>query len=452
MMEFRSIDPATEEVIATYPTQTADEVRRIIERADDAQQKWADVDVVERAAVVRRLGDVITEHVDQAATMISREMGKPLDQAVAEVLKCASACTYMAEHGPMALRDEVVSAEFVMSTIRREPMGLILSIMPWNFPFWQFFRFAAPALVAGNGILLKHAPTTWGSALLAVELCRRAGIPEGLVDCVMVDVPDVESVIADRRISAVTFTGSTIGGRAVGALAGNYIKKSVLELGGSDAYIVLDDADLSIAVNACIQQRFINSGQSCIAAKRWVVHTAVMESFRQRMFAAMQAVKVGPLARKDLKDQLIDQVRRAVEEGATLYVDGAPADVSALDPGGRGWFVRPAVLMDVRPGSVADHEELFGPVAAVIEVGSDDEAIRVANGNDYGLGAAVFTGDAQRAERFCRALQAGSVFVNGFVRSDARLPFGGVKDSGYGRELGLAGLMEFVNVKTVVEI
>lgn len=452
MMQFRSIDPATEEVIATYPAHSAEEVRRIIERADEAQQHWAQVDAVDRSALVRRLGDVITEHVDRAATMISREMGKPLDQAAAEVLKCATACTYMAEHGPMALRDEVVSAEFVMSSIRREPMGLILSIMPWNFPFWQFFRFAAPALVAGNGILLKHAPTTWGSALLAVELCRRAGIPEGLVDCVMVDVPDVESVIADRRIRAVTFTGSTIGGRAVGALAGKYIKKSVLELGGSDAYIVLDDADLSIAVNACIQQRFINSGQSCIAAKRWVVHTAVMETFKQRIFAAMQTVHVGPLARRDLKDQLIDQVRRAVEEGATLYVDGAPAEVSALDPGGRGWFVRPAVLMNVRPGSVADQEELFGPVAAVIEVGSDEEAIHVANGNDYGLGAAVFTRDAQRADLFCRALQAGSVFVNGFVRSDARLPFGGVKDSGYGRELGLAGLMEFVNVKTVVEI
>lgn len=451
-MTFDSIDPATEKVIATYPAHTRQEVEAIIHRADVAQHAWSMVDVVERASMIRRLGDVIVEHASHAASLITSEMGKPLAQSHAEVVKCATACTYMADHAPSALRNEHVATEFAMSVVRREPMGLVLSIMPWNFPFWQFFRFAAPALVAGNGILLKHAPTTWGSALFAVELCKRAGIPEDLVACVMVDVPDVEHIIADPRIKAVTFTGSTRGGRAVGALAGAHVKKSVLELGGSDAYIVLDDADLDLAVNACVQQRFINSGQSCIAAKRWVVHTSIAEEFKQRALRAMESVDVGPLARKDLKEQLIDQVQRAVGEGATLYVNGVVSDVSALDPGGQGWFVLPAVLMNVAPGSVADQEELFGPVAAIIEVASDEEAIRVANGNDYGLGAAVFTRDMQRADVFCRALQAGSVFVNGFVRSDARLPFGGVKDSGYGRELGLAGLLEFVNVKTVVEV
>lgn len=451
-MTFHSIDPRTEKVIASYAAHTHQEVDAVIDRADAAQRVWARVDVTERALVIRRLGELLVDRADEAAALISAEMGKPLSQARVEVVKCASACSYMAEHATLALRDEHVATEFASSMIRREPMGLVLSIMPWNFPFWQFFRFAAPALVAGNGVLLKHAPTTMGCAQLSVEICRAAGVPPDLVVCVMVDVPDVERIIANRHVRAVTFTGSTQGGRAVGALAGRYVKKSVLELGGSDAYVILDDADLELAVHACIQQRFLNTGQSCIAAKRYIVHRDVAADVQQRILDNLHTIELGPLARKDLKDTLLDQVRRAVDEGATLYVDGAIGDPSMLDPGGRGFFVKAGLLVNVKPGSVADQEELFGPVASIIVVNDDDEAIAVANGNSYGLGAAVFTRDSRRAERFTRELQAGSVFVNGAVRSDARLPFGGVKDSGYGRELSMAGLMEFVNIKTVVEV
>ncbi|RPI68189.1 MAG: aldehyde dehydrogenase family protein [Ignavibacteriae bacterium] len=451
-MTFYSVDPATEDVIASYPAHTHEEVDAILSRADEAQRSWARVDVTERALVIRRLGEVLVDRADEAAALISAEMGKPLSQARAEVVKCATACSYMADHATLALRDEHVATEFASSIVRREPMGLVLSIMPWNFPFWQFFRFAAPALVAGNGVLLKHAPTTMGCALLSVEICRAAGVPPDLVACVIVDVPDVERIIADRRVRAVTFTGSTLGGRAIGALAGKYVKKSVLELGGSDAYVILDDADVELAVHACIQQRFLNTGQSCIAAKRYIVHHAVADVVQQRILAELNTIELGPLARRDLKETLLDQVRRAVDEGATLYVDGEISDPAALDPGGRGFFVKAGLLVNVAPGSVADQEELFGPVASMIVVNDDREAIAVANGNAYGLGAAVFTRDQHRADTFVRELQAGSVFVNGAVRSDTRLPFGGVKDSGYGRELGMAGLMEFVNIKTVVEV
>jgi len=460
-MTFQSINPATGQVIAEYTAHSAAEARAVISRADVAQREWAQLNVAERTLVIRRVADELEKRVDDAAAMITAEMGKPLSQARAEVLKCRTVCDYLSTAAIAGLRNENVATEFASSVVHLQPLGLVLSVMPWNFPFWQFFRFAMPAVAAGNGVLLKHAPNTWGSALLAVEICHAAGIPRDLVQCVMVDIPDVEAMIAHPRVRAVTFTGSTRGGSAVAALAGKYVKKSVLELGGSDAYVVLEDADLDRAVTACVQQRCTNTGQSCIAAKRYVVHRSIAEAFQQRVSDAFSGMTVGdpldpgtdlgPLARADLKATLLDQVTRAIKQGARLIVNGQDATAQDMDIDGPGAFVRPGLLVDVQPGSIADQEELFGPVAAMIVVSSEEEAVSVANGNRYGLGAAVFSRDLNRAHRVAARLEAGSVFVNDFVRSDARIPFGGVKDSGYGRELGLVGLREFVNVKSIVE-
>jgi len=461
-MIFTSVNPATGVTIAEYSAHAPEQAQQIIARADHAQRAWAEVSLAERTLIIRRIGEEIERAADEAAAIITAEMGKPLSQARAEAMKCKTVCDYIATTALAVLRPEMIATEFASSVVRLEPLGLVLSIMPWNFPFWQFFRFAVPALAAGNGVLLKHAATTWGSALLAVDICRRAGVPHDLVECVMVAEPDVAGIIADARVRAVTFTGSTRGGRAVGALAGGAVKKSVLELGGSDAYLVLHDADLDRAAAACVQQRCLNTGQSCIAAKRFVVDHRIAEDFRERVVAMMAALRVGdpldpstdlgPLARADLKELLLDQVDRAVRHGARLLVQGVEADVSALDVPGPGFFVRPGLLVDVTPGSVADQEELFGPVAALIVVSSEEEAVSVANGNEYGLGAAVFSRDLERAHRLATRLQAGSVFVNGAVRSDARIPFGGAKNSGYGRELGVYGLKEFVHVKSIVEL
>lgn len=460
-MNFTSVNPATGKPLATFPAHTTADVQQILLHAHTAQEAWARTSLSDRLAVLARLTGVLTARVDEAAAMITGEMGKPLTQARAEVLKCATVVAFALEQAPALVADRDISTEYAVSRIQFRPMGIVLSVMPWNFPFWQFFRFAVPALAMGNAVLLKHAPTTWGCAELAVEFCREAGLPEGLVHTVRVDVPDVESIIADHRVRAVTFTGSTQGGRAVGALAGKYVKKAVLELGGSDAYVVLEDADLDRAASMCVQQRCVNTGQSCIAAKRFVVHTSVADAFRDRVVQQLAALRVGdpldpstdlgPLARADLKQGLIDQVARAVEQGAQLWVQGALGGVTDVDIDGPGFFVRPALLTNVRPGTVADQEELFGPVAALITVDSDDEAVAVANGNSFGLGAAVFSQDRERAHGIAARLQAGTMTINDVVRSDARLPFGGVKDSGYGRELGTQGMLEFVNVTTVVE-
>lgn len=460
-MTFTSINPATGQTVASYPAHTAADVQRILQQASRAQQEWAARELRDRLSVLMQVKHALEHRLAAAATMITSEMGKPHTQAVAEVQKCGTVIDFVVTHAPHVLADQHIPTEFTTSRVEHRPMGIVLSVMPWNFPFWQFFRFAVPALATGNAVLLKHAPTTWGCAELAVDVCRQAGLPDGLVHTVRVDVPDVESIVADSRVRAVTFTGSTQGGRSVGALAGRYVKKSVLELGGSDAYVVLEDADLDRAAAVCVQQRCVNTGQSCIAAKRFVVHTSVAEAFRERVLQQLSTLRVGdptdpatnlgPLARADLKEGLIDQVRRAVEQGAQLWVHGAPATVADLDVDGPGYFVQPGLLTDVQPGSVADQEELFGPVAAMITVASDDDAVAVANGNSYGLGAAVFSRNRDRAHRIAHQLHAGTVTINDGVRSDARLPFGGIKDSGYGRELGVQGMLEFVQVTTVVE-
>lgn len=473
MSTFASVNPATEEIVAEYSLHGHTEVDRIIDAAARAQVAWARRPFHERLHVLRAIGAMLEQHIDDAARLITIEMGKPIAQARAEVTKCAAACAYYADHAEEMLAAMPVASTYRRSDVRFDPLGVVLSIMPWNFPFWQFFRFAIPALAAGNGILLKHAPNTMGCALLATQMCHDAGVPEDLVAALVIDVPDVERVIADRRVRAVTFTGSTRGGAAVAALAGANVKKTVLELGGSDAYIVCDDADVLRAADLCVESRCINSGQSCIAAKRFIVHDDVADVFIDAVTERMAAhvvgdpmredTTIGPLARKDLRDILADQVDRAVDAGAEIIRPHDERRNNIVWPYGwrpsnyvlnlgeaTGWYFKPVVLANVRPGNPACTEELFGPVAAVMRVTSDAEAVAVANASRYGLGAAVFTQHEDRAEFFVRELQAGSVFVNDYVRSDVRLPFGGVKDSGYGRELGVFGLREFVNIKSVV--
>jgi succinate-semialdehyde dehydrogenase/glutarate-semialdehyde dehydrogenase len=452
-MRFTSTDPSTGEVIADYPSLTDEEAADVVTRAEVAFRSWRRTDASARARVLTAAASVLRERLEDLASLMTREMGKPLEQARAEVEKCAWVCEYYAAEGTEHLAPVVVETDASRSIVAFEPLGVILAIMPWNFPLWQVVRFAAPTLMAGNAALLKHAPTTQGCAHAIEKVFLDAGLPGGVFQNLPVDVDMVPGIVADPRVAAVTLTGSTRAGRAVAATAGAHIKKTVLELGGSDPYVILEDADLDVAVAQCTTGRLINSGQSCIAAKRFIVVAPVMDDFRARVLANMGAAvmgdprdpasDVGPLAREDLRDTLHDQVERSVRAGALCLLGGQI-------PQRPGWFYPPTVLSDVRPGMAAFDEELFGPVATLIEARDEEDAIQLANRTRYGLSAAVFTRDLGRGERIARErIQAGACFVNAFGRSDPRLPFGGIKESGYGRELSAFGIREFVNIKTV---
>ncbi len=422
-------------------------------KARTAQLAWRRVPAEERAARVTALAGPLRRRMRHLAEIMALEMGKPLREGAAEIEKCAGGCEFYGAHGPGFLLDHAVATESHRSYVTFQPLGLVLAIMPWNFPFWQVVRAAAPALVAGNGVLLKHAPNVPMCALELADLFREAGFPDGIFTNLFIDVDAAGALIRDARVQAVTLTGSTRAGRQVAEIAGSQIKSCVLELGGSDPYIVLEDADLPRTVEACVTGRMINGGQSCIAAKRMIVHEAVADEFTEAVVERMAAVRVGdplaemtdagPLARQDLRDNLAGQVARSVEAGAKCLLGGKVPDAP-------GWYYPATVLTGVAPGMPAWDEELFGPVACIIRAGSEEEALRIANDTAYGLGAAVFTRDLERGERIARTeLEAGSCFVNDFVKSDPRLPFGGVKSSGFGRELSEFGIREFVNVKTV---
>jgi succinate-semialdehyde dehydrogenase/glutarate-semialdehyde dehydrogenase len=396
---------------------------------------------------------ILRDRAREFGELMTLEMGKPITGAVQEAEKCAWVCEYYADNAEDFLRDQEVESDAARSFITFQPLGVVLAVMPWNFPFWQVFRFAAPNLMAGNAGLLKHASNVPGCALAIEEIFSEAGFPEGLFRTLLIGSGRVDGVIEHPLVRAATLTGSTPAGIAVATKAGSVLKKTVLELGGSDPYVILEDADLDAAASTCAIARLINSGQSCIAAKRFVVVESVREAFEERFVEAMRAAKVGdpmeedtlvgPQARMDLRDELHDQVLRSIEAGARCLLGGEL-------PAGPGAFYPSTVLTDVAPGMPAYEEELFGPVAAVIPVGSEGEAIRVANDSAFGLGAAVFTQDIEKGTRIAReSLEAGACFVNAFVRSDPRLPFGGVKESGYGRELSPFGILEFVNIKTV---
>src|SRR4051794_38459720 len=458
MSEVTTVDPATGQVLATYPGSDVDGVLSVLAAVHAAQSAWAARPVEERAELVRAVGGQLRKQAGELAGLMTAEMGKPIAEARAEVEKSATACDYYAEHGPGFLADRPVDTGGAQqSWVAHEPIGTVLAVMPWNFPFWQVLRFAAPTLLAGNTAVLKHSPNVTGCALAIEQAFAEAGVPGDVFRSIVVaeaDVPEVSrALIEDDRVAAVSLTGSERAGAAVAEAAGRVVKKSLLELGGSDPFVVLADADLDLAVAGAVRSRFINSGQSCLAAKRFVVHRAVADEFSRRFAAAVAELRVGdprdettaigPMARVDLRDGLGRQVRESVAAGATVLAGGAPLE-------GPGAFFAPTVLADVTLEMPVMAEETFGPVAAVVEVADDDEAVRVANATRYGLGASVWSADPGHALAVGRRITSGALFVNTVVASDPRLPFGGTKRSGYGRELGEAGALEFTNARTYV--
>ncbi len=448
-----SVNPTTGRRLAAYREATRATVERALARAQAAQPKWAALSIAARARHLRALARTLRQQRDPLAALATAEMGKPLAQARAEIEKCATLCDYYAKHGARQLADERPTGAPANARVSYEPLGTILAIMPWNFPFWQVVRAAVPTLLAGNTLLLKHASSVPGCARALDRVFRHAGFPPEVFQALLIDNDVVARLIADPRVHGVTLTGSTMAGKKVAALAGAAMKPGVFELGGSDPAIVLGDADIPHAAEICAQARLLNSGQSCVCAKRFIVVRAVLKEFEREFTARMAArsvgdptdlaTAVGPLAREDLRTALHRQVTLSVARGARVLLGGAPSP-------GPGFFYPPTVLTNVRAGMPAFNEELFGPVAAIIAVRDAAEAVRVANTSVYGLGAALFTGHPTRAQKWVRALQAGSVFVNDFVRSSPELPFGGIKDSGYGRELARWGVHSFVNVKTIV--
>jgi succinate-semialdehyde dehydrogenase/glutarate-semialdehyde dehydrogenase len=452
-MALQSIDPKDGSLIREYDETSPAEVKAALAAAHAAYLGWREAPFAARARPMRRAGELLRERKEELAKLMALEMGKPLAQGRAEAEKCAWVCDYYAAEAEGFLRPEPIATDATRSFVAYAPLGVVLAVMPWNFPFWQVFRFVAPGLMAGNAGLLKHSSNVCGCALAIEDIVVQAGFPKGLFRSLLISSSAVGGVIESPEVKAVTLTGSTPAGRSVAATAGKVLKKTVLELGGSDPYLVLEDADLEHAAEACAASRLINSGQSCIAAKRFIVVEGVRKRFEELFVGRMRArktgdpladgVDVGPQARVDLRDELHEQVKKSIGAGARVLLGAEP-------PPGPGAFYPPTVLTDVRPGTPAHDEELFGPVAAVIAVKDEAEAVSVANASVFGLGAAVFTRDATRGERIAEhALEAGSCFVNSFVKSDPRLPFGGIKESGYGRELGTFGIREFVNIKTV---
>jgi len=450
----QSINPFTGETIQTYREYSYQEVNTIIGQVDDAFQQWKLTEFEDRAGLMKNLQNQLINQKAELASLMSAEMGKILREALGEIEKCAFVCSYYASYAGSFLKNKPVATEASESYITYQPIGTVLAVMPWNFPFWQVFRFLAPALMAGNTAVLKHASNVSGCALAIEQLVRQAGFPENVFRTLLIGSSSVKEVIENPLIKAVTLTGSTPAGKSVAAIAGSVLKKSVLELGGSDPYLILEDADIAMAAQLCVKSRLMNAGQSCISAKRFIVFDAVYEEFKAEMVRLMSEAtfgdplnvlfSIGPLARIELRDELHLQVEKSRQMGATVVIGG-------YIPEGIGAFYPPTVLEAVVPGMPAYDEELFGPVAVLFRFHSEEEAIRIANATVFGLGAAVFTSDLTKGKQLAeKGLQAGCVFVNDFVKSDPRLPFGGIKESGYGRELSVVGIREFMNIKTVV--
>ncbi|WP_213220744.1 succinate-semialdehyde dehydrogenase [Klebsiella michiganensis] len=447
-----SVSPTTGETLSSVPWASEQQVDAAIALAEQGDRQWRNVSVAERAATLRNVGSAMRARGEALAQMISREMGKPIAQARGEVAKSANLCDWYAEHGPAMLNTEATQVEDNKAVIEYRPMGAILAVMPWNFPVWQVLRGAVPILLAGNSYLLKHAPNVLGSAAMIGEIFAAAGVPDGVFGWVNATNDGVSQMINDPRIAAVTVTGSVRAGKAIGAQAGAALKKCVLELGGSDPFIVLNDADLDEAVKAAVIGRYQNTGQVCAAAKRFIVEAGIAEAFTQKFVAAAAALKmgdprdeqnyIGPMARFDLRDELHEQVRATLKEGATLLLGAEKIE-------GAGNYYAPTVLGNVTAEMTGFREELFGPVATITEARDADHALALANDSEFGLSATVYTTSEAQAQRFADELECGGVFINGYCASDARVAFGGVKKSGFGRELSHFGLHEFCNVQTV---
>ena len=450
----QSVNPFTGEVIKNYTEHTSEEVTSIISQVDHAFQQWKLTDFEQRAKLMKNLQALLIERKSELAGIMVAEMGKVLREAVAEIEKCSTVCSFYADNAASFLKNEVTLTEASESYITYQPIGTVLAVMPWNFPFWQVFRFLAPALMAGNTGVLKHAANVPGCALAIEQLVRDAGFPDNVFRTLMIGSAKVKAVIENPLIKAVTLTGSTPAGKSVASIAGSVLKKSVLELGGSDPYLILEDADIEKAAQLCVTSRLINAGQSCIGAKRFIVADKIYDAFEAEFVRLMgeatvgdpldSSTRIGPLARPDLRSELHLQVENSRKLGATVLLGG-------FIPEGKAAFYPPTVLTNVLPGMPAYYEELFGPVAVLFRFKSEEEAIRIANDTVFGLGAAVFTSDVTKGKLLAeKGLEAGCVYVNDFVKSDPRLPFGGIKESGYGRELSVVGIREFVNIKTIL--
>lgn len=447
-----SINPANGETIASLPWATGPEVDMAITLADTAFRQWRKTAIEQRADALRAIGRVLCERGEEMAQCITREMGKPIKQARGEVAKSAHLCDWYAEHGPAMLATESTQVENNQAVIEYRPLGPVLAVMPWNFPLWQVLRGAVPIMLAGNSYLLKHAPNVMGCAALIGDIVAQAGVPAGVFNWVNATNDGVTQIINDPRIAAVTVTGSVRAGKAIGAQAGAALKKCVLELGGSDPFIVLNDADIDMAVQAAVIGRYQNTGQVCAAAKRFIVEAGIAEQFTEKFVAAAAALKMGeptdeenylgPMARFDLRDELHNQVMATVSEGASLLLGGELLS-------NEGNYYPATVLANVAPTMTAFRQEMFGPVAAITVARDADHALALANDSEFGLSATIFTGDTTEAQRFADELECGGVFINGYSASDARVAFGGVKKSGFGRELSHFGLREFCNVQTV---
>ena len=450
----QSVNPFTGEVIKNYKEYSSEEVTSIISQVDHAFLQWKLTDFEQRAKLLKNLQALLIERKNELAGIMVAEMGKVQREAIGEIEKCATVCSFYADNAALFLKNEVIQTEASESYITYQPIGTVLAVMPWNFPFWQVFRFLAPALMAGNTGVLKHAANVPGCALAIEQLVLDAGFPENVFRTLMIGSAEVKAVIENPLIKAVTLTGSTPAGKSVASIAGSVLKKSVLELGGSDPYLILEDADIEKSARLCVTSRLINAGQSCIGAKRFIIADKIYDAFETEFVRLMghatygdpldPATNIGTLARPDLRNELHQQVENSHKMGATVLLGG-------FIPEGTGALYPPTVLTNVLPGMPAYHEELFGPVAVLFRFKSEEEAIRIANDTVFGLGAAVFTSDVKKGKLLAeKGLEAGCVYVNDFVKSDPRLPFGGIKESGYGRELSTVGIREFMNIKTIV--
>ncbi len=452
-MTIETINPATGKIIKIYDEMSDAEVNKIIDSTQSAFQTWREYDFSSRAIAMSQIAKNLRHRKDEYALLIAEEMGKPLKQGLAEIEKCALVCDHYAEKAAEYLNSRIIPTQMQKSYVTYQPLGIIFAIMPWNFPFWQVFRFAAPTLMAGNAAILKHAPISTGTALAIESLFQESGFIKNLFRVVILSNDRASTVIHHPKIAAVTLTGSTKAGSAVGAEAAKSLKKCVLELGGCDPYLIFEDADLELASNECLTSRMLNSGQSCIAAKRLIVIESIQNQFIDLLKSKIKKytlgdpldsnILCGPLARKDLRDKLHEQVQRSIHKGAQLITGG---EIPPLE----GFYYPPTILINIKKGMPAYDEELFGPVISIISAKNEEEAIKIANDTNYGLGSGIFTQDIQKAEKIAaEKIQAGSCSINTFVSSDPRLPFGGIKNSGYGRELSAEGIRSFVNVKTI---
>ena len=452
MTTLKSINPATEELFAEFKEADLSATEQIILKSSNSQKKWSSVDIQEKVKIILEIANFVKQNKESFAGIITNEMGKPITESIAEVEKCAWLCEYYADNAGKFLADQEISSDASKSFVSFEPLGVILGVMPWNFPFWQVFRFVVPAILSGNSVLVKHAPNVQASAVSIEKIFHDCGIPTDLFRILMIDVDIIPDIISNKHVKAVSLTGSEFAGSKVAECSGKNLKKTVLELGGSDAFIVMNDANLSECIDSAVKGRMLNNGQSCIAAKRFIVHENIYDEFVSGLQQSIESLaigdpmseetQIGPLAREDVLNKIINQVNNSIELGATLICGGSKIEE-------KGYYYSPTILTNIKKGMPVYNEETFGPVFSIFKFNNIDDMIELANDTDFGLGGSIWSADTENALSIARRIETGAVFINDFTKSDPRLPFGGVKNSGYGRELSEFGIKEFVNIKTI---